>query len=242
MPTAASVRAISENAISNDVWNRRCAVNSPRRFSKVVTPYTGASFATRRTAACTSPIMLRGSVDVRTSNVTRRDGFCASDSNICGMGSCSRPWRRMSPMTPTTVNQGLSEPRGPSLNRLPTGSCPGHKRRAIASLMMATFGPSRRRRSKNRGHGSTACRQCEKTGADFVAPQSHALGAASRAPFDAYRLFRTSADEELAGNRGALDTPDRFRLFEHAIEIINAPCDVRKHRARELHRHHAVPS
>src|SRR5687767_336533 len=70
----------------------------------------------------------------------REGGFCASDTKICGSASRSSPWRRISPTTPTTTNHGPSESRGPNLNLLPTGSCPGHERRAIASLIIATCG------------------------------------------------------------------------------------------------------
>ena len=69
-------------------------------------------------------------------------GFCTSDSNICGTASRSSPCRRMSATTPTTVYQGRSDSRAPSLNLLPTESRPGHRRRAIASLMIATDGAS----------------------------------------------------------------------------------------------------
>src|SRR5207247_6589389 len=42
-------------------------------------------------------------------------------------GSASSPTWCTSPVTPTTVHQGLSTP--PSLTRLPIGSSPGHMRR-----------------------------------------------------------------------------------------------------------------
>ena len=51
----------------------------------------------------------------------------------------------MSSTTPTTVSQGPIESAGPRLKRLPTASPAGHKRRASASLTIATradSGPS----------------------------------------------------------------------------------------------------
>ena len=67
-----------------------------------------------------------------------RDGACATGSNICGTGAVSRPWRRMSPTTPTTVNQAGSAAGGPSAKRRPTASRPGQRRPAIAALTIAT--------------------------------------------------------------------------------------------------------
>ena len=83
----------------------------------------------------------------------------------------------MSPTTPTTVNHGLSESCGPSLNLLPTGSRPGHKRRAIASLMIATggaSGPSSTEKKRPWSNGVPS--GLEESLAELVAAEPQALG------------------------------------------------------------------
>ena len=96
----------------------------------------------------------------------------------------------MSPTTPTTVNHGLSESRGPNLNLLPTGSCPGHERRAIASLMIATrgaSGPSPIEKKRPRSNGVPMALKKSALTSSLREPQ--ALGNRSVVPFDGDDLF-----------------------------------------------------
>src|SRR5207249_8391629 len=75
------------------------------------------------------------------------------DRNVTGVQTCALP---ILPTTPTTVYHGPSESRGPNLNLLPTGSRPGHERRAIAPLMIATreaSGPSAIEKKRPRSNG-----------------------------------------------------------------------------------------
>ena len=169
---------------------------------------------------------------------TLRGGFCASDSNICGTGSRSSPCRRMSATTPTTVNHGRSESRGPNLNLLPTGSRPGHERRAIASLMIATrgaSGPSPIEKKRPRSNGVPS--GLEEIRADLVSSEPQALGNRSVVAFGREDLFPGVADEQIADDAGALHTGNRLNLFEHAVVKIGPlRGDVEARRGGELHR------
>src|SRR5688572_26565362 len=126
----------------------------------------------------------------------------------------------MSPTTPTTVNHGAPSP-APSLNHVPTGSRPGHSRRAIASLMIATReeptpSPAEKKRPLSNGNSEGA----EKSRADLVSAQAHALGNRSRVALDRDGRLRASADEDIADNFGVLHPGNRLNLFQRAIEKV----------------------
>ena len=143
--------------------------------------------------------------------------------------------------TPTTVNHGPFESAAPNLKRLPTASCPGHRRRAITSLMTVAFGalaPSAAVIDRPLSNGVPT--RFEKLRSDLVAPKPNALRHRARAALHRDRLLWISADEELAGNRGPLDTRNASRLLEHALEVIHALRSRPETRTRELQRQHAV--
>src|ERR1051325_8428451 len=148
----------------------------------------------------------------------RGGGLCKSDTNICGNDSRSGPCRRMSPTTPTTVYQGRSDACGPNLNLLPTGSCPGHERRAIASLMIATGGASGPSPiEKNRPRCSGVSHGFEEIRADLVSNELQALGCDSVVPFDRNDLFPAVSNKQIADDAGVLHTRKRLDRFQHAV-------------------------
>ncbi len=145
-------------------------------------------------------------------------GFCASDTNICGSASRSSPCRRMLPTTPTTVYHGPSKSSGPNFNLLPTGSCPGHERRASASLTIATRGASGRSPiEKKRPPSNGVLRVLKEIRADLVSCKQQALGHRSGVALDRQGLFPRVTSEQIVDDAGALDTRHRLNLFEQAV-------------------------
>ena len=149
----------------------------------------------RRTAACTAAATSSGFPPaVRTSRKPAPDGFCATGSKICGTGS------RLQALTPHVVDDADDgEPGaggvgpGPRLRRRPTASSPGQRRRASASLTMATrgdAGPSRSEKNRpprrrvpnawNRPSLISSLRYCRRE--DTASPSSSVVRVRSELP------------------------------------------------------------
>ena len=82
---------------------------------------------------------------------------------------------------------------------------PGHERRAIASLMIATGGASGRSRSKRNGRGATAFRGSEEIRADLVSRRRQALGTVPSSR-STVRTCSLGFGEQIVDDAGALHT------------------------------------
>src|SRR5690348_4119423 len=99
---------------------------------------TAADLSADLIAARTAPAKLAGSPDVRTTMSIPRAGCWERGKKISDTALFVRPSRCMSPTVPTTVVQGSAADWEANLKRLPKGSSPGQKRRAIVALIIAT--------------------------------------------------------------------------------------------------------
>ena len=98
------------------------------------------------------------------------------------------------------------------------GSCPGHERRAIASLMIATRGVSGRspiEKKRPRSNGVPRVLKKSALTSSLVNRRRSETVPSSRSTVRS--LFPGVLAEQIVDDAGALHTRDRLNLFEHAV-------------------------